>query len=67
MRLDKFNAYAAKETLGYRGRKSYMAVAEGAAKREEKQREETTKALQQGGERNPFEQNRVNEEKNKNT
>ena len=34
MRLDKYDAYTAKETLGYRGRKSYVSVARGAAKRE---------------------------------
>ena len=39
MRLDKCNAYTAKETLGYRERKSYMSAARVAAKREEKQRE----------------------------
>ena len=39
MRLDKCNAYTAKETLGYRGRKSYVSAAREAAKREEKQRE----------------------------
>ena len=32
MRLNKCDAYTAKETLGYRGRKSYVS----AAKREEK-------------------------------
>ena len=38
MRLDKCNVYTAKEKLGYRGRKSYVSVARGAEKREEKQR-----------------------------
>ena len=38
IRLDKCDAYTAKETLGYRGRKSYVSAARGAAKIEEKQR-----------------------------
>ena len=38
MRLDKCDVYTAKERLGYRGRKSYVSVARGAAKREKKQR-----------------------------
>ena len=37
-RFDKCDAYTAKEILGYRGRKLYMAVARGAAKTEENQR-----------------------------
>ena len=37
MRLDKCDAYTAKETQGYRGRKSYVSVTRGAAKRKEKQ------------------------------
>ena len=35
MRLDKCDAYTAKETLGYKGRKTYVAAVRGAAKREE--------------------------------
>ena len=35
MRLDKCDAYTAKETLGYRGRKTYVAAARGPAKTEE--------------------------------
>ena len=38
IRLDKCDAYTAKETLGYRGRKSNMSAARGAEKREEKQK-----------------------------
>ena len=38
MRLDKCDAYTAKETLCYRGRKSYVSAARAAAKREKKQR-----------------------------
>ena len=38
MRLDKFDAYTGKETLGYQGRKSYISGAREAAKREEKHR-----------------------------
>ena len=34
MKLDICDAYIAKETLGYRGRKSYVSMARGAAKRE---------------------------------
>ena len=37
MRVDKWDAYTAKETLSYRGRKSYVSAARAAAKREEKQ------------------------------
>ena len=35
MRLDKCDAYTAKETLGYRERKSYMSEQEEQKKREE--------------------------------
>ena len=38
-RLDKCDAYTANETLGYRGRKSYVSATRKAAKRKEKQRE----------------------------
>ena len=39
MRLDKCDAYTAKETLGYRERKSYVTATRGAAKKkQEKQR-----------------------------
>ena len=38
MILDKSDAYSAKETLRYSGRKSYLAAARGVAKREENQR-----------------------------
>ena len=36
MRLDKCDAYATKDIIGYRGRKSYISVAREAAKREKK-------------------------------
>ena len=48
MRLDKCDAYIAKEILGYKGRKSYVSAARKAVKREEKQRrteEETSLQL----------------------
>ena len=51
MRLNKCDAYTAKEILGCRGRKLYVAVARRAAKREGKQ---IAKAPQRGGERNPW-------------
>ena len=35
MRLDKCDEYTAKENLGYRGRKTYVAAGKGPAKREE--------------------------------
>ena len=38
MKLDKCDAYTTKETLGYRGRKSYVSATRRTAKREEKQR-----------------------------
>ena len=38
MRLDKCDACTVKETLGYRGRKSYLSAAREAGKREENQR-----------------------------
>ena len=67
MRLVKCDVYTAKETLGYRGRKTYMA----AAKREEQEEKQThkqiTNALQCGGERNPWKNRTVNEEKDRNT
>ena len=39
MRLDKCEAYTAKETLGYRQTKFYVSAERGTAKREEKQRD----------------------------
>ena len=39
MRLDKFDEYTAKETLGYRGRKTYVVP----AKREEQEEKQTHK------------------------
>ena len=38
MRFEKCDAYTAKKTLGYRGRKTYVAAARGPEKREENQR-----------------------------
>ena len=38
IRLDKCDAYTAKETLGYWGRKSFMSAARGAAKSERERR-----------------------------
>ena len=38
MRLEKCDAYTAKETLGYMGRKSYVSATKGAAKIKGKQR-----------------------------
>ena len=38
MKLDICDAYIAKETLGYRERKSYVSAVRGTAKTEEKQR-----------------------------
>ena len=38
MRLDKCDVYTEKETLGYRGRKSFVSVAGGAAKRKKTER-----------------------------
>ena len=72
MRLDKCDVYTAKETLGYRERKSYITAERGAAKREIKQRgtkEETN--LQKNYQSPPIrrinkqmkKQNRENEEK----
>ena len=43
IRLDKFNAYTAKETLDYRERKSYMS----ATKREENQRQKKKQIYRQ--------------------
>ena len=39
MRLDKCDTYKVKETVGYRGKKTYMSVTRVAVKREEKQRD----------------------------
>ena len=36
MKLNKCDMYTAKKKLGYRGRKSYVLAARGAAKREKK-------------------------------
>ena len=38
MRLDKYNAYLAKETLEYRDGKSYVSTAREVAEREENQK-----------------------------
>ena len=42
MRLDKCDAYIAKETLGYRRRKTYVPSARGPANKEEKGRNKPT-------------------------
>ena len=67
MRLTKYDAFTAKEKLGYRGRKSCVSVVRGAAKREEKQRgtEEETN-LQINYSSSPI-KNRENEEKDSDT
>ena len=76
MRLGKCDAYTAKETLGYRGRKFYLSVARGAAKREEKQRGTGEEINLQANYWSPLikkryepmkKQNTENEEKDRNT
>ena len=75
MKIDKCDAYTAKETLGYKGRKFYVTAAREAAKREEKQRrtgEETNLqanywSLPTRRRDEPLKkQNRENEEKDRN-
>ena len=66
MRLDKCDAYTAKEILGYRGRKSYVSVARGATKREEKQRRTEEETSLQINYRSPSIKRRVEPMKNQN-
>ena len=70
MRLDKCDAYTAKETLGYRWRKSYDSTARRAAKREEKKEGQKKKQIQRqitGVPNNKKKQNKENEEKDSET
>ena len=61
MRLDKCDTYTAKETLGNRGRKSYMSASRGAAKQKKNRKGQKKKQIyrqiigapQLGGEMSP--------------
>ena len=45
MRLDKCDAYTAKETLGYKGKKTYLAATRGPTKWEEQEEKQTYKQI----------------------
>ena len=58
MKLEKCDAHTAKETLGFRGRKSYVSAERGTAKGDEKQRETR-------GEANPQKNNQSSQRREK--